>query len=316
MTLAMDPEVRAAFEKMAAAIGARPRPPVGDCTTRRRNGEEMFGVWSRMKPHPVDVSTQDFRARSADGVEILLRLFCGSGDPPGSAAIYVHGGGMILGSVDVYDDILRRLVSASGVPLLAVDYRRAPEHPHPTPVHDCHAALRWLFEHAGDLGVDPGRIGIMGDSAGGGLAAATVLVARDRGGAMPAKQILVYPMLDDRNTQPVRALVPFATWNWDDNRTGWGALLGDRAGTDGVDAHAAPARAADLANLPSTYLEVGQLDIFCAESVAYAQRLIAAQVPTELHVHPGVPHGFELFAPDADVSRRATADRARALRSL
>ncbi|MGH7434338.1 MAG: alpha/beta hydrolase, partial [Polyangiaceae bacterium] len=259
-----------------------------------------------LQPFHTDVVTRDFSVRTGDGSDILLRWFHKSGSRPGSAALYVHGGGMLLGSVDVYDEILRRYVSVSGVPLLAVDYRLPPEHPYPAPVEDCYAGLRWLVERAPELCVDPARIAIMGDSAGGGLAAATALLARDRGRPTMAAQILVYPMLDDRNTKPDPEIAQSLTWNWDDNITGWGALLGSRAGRDDVDSYAAPARATDLSRLPRTYLEVGQL---------YAQRL-QVHVPTELHVHPGAPHGFELFAPDADVSRRAITDRVRVLRSL
>jgi acetyl esterase/lipase len=315
MPLTMDPQVRAALERMKAGMSEVKPPVVGDLRAQRENGNAMFGVWARLQPVPADVVTRDFSARTRDGQEILLRWFEKRGSRPGSAALYVHGGGMILGSVDVFDEILKRYVSASGVPLLAVDYRLPPEHPYPTPVEDCYAGLQWLAERARELGVDPARIAIMGDSAGGGLAAATALVARDRGGPPLAAQILVYPMLDDRNAKPDPEVAAFLTWTWTQNITGWTALLGDRAGKEDVDPYAAPARATDLTNLPRTYLEVGQLDIFRDEGVAYAQRL-QAHVPTELHVHPGVPHGFELFAPDADVSGRAIADRVRVLRSL
>jgi acetyl esterase/lipase len=315
MTLAIDPEIGAAMQRMAAGLGEIERPAAGDWLAIREGGNAMFGVWARLQPVPADVVARDFSVTSHDGKDVLIRWFHKSGSRPGSAALYIHGGGMLLGSVDVYDEILRRYVSASGVPLLAVDYRLPPEHPFPTPVADCYAALRWLAEHARELGIDPARIAIMGDSAGGGLAAATTLVARDRGGPSLAKQILVYPMLDDRNTKPDPEIAAFLTWSWDANATGWRALLGDKAGTDDVPHYAAPARATDLLRLPATYIEVGQLDIFRDEDVAFALRL-QARVPTELHVHPGVPHGFELFAPDAEVSRRAIADRVRQLKSF
>jgi acetyl esterase/lipase len=223
---------------------------------------------------------------------------------------------MIVGSVDMYEPLIRGFVADSGVPALAVDYRLAPEHPHPVPVEDCYAGLVWLAEHAGDLGVDPARIAVMGDSAGGGLAAGVALVARDRGGPALARQILIYPMLDDRTTTPDESLVPFLTWTYDDNVTGWGALLGERAGGDDVPGYAAPARAQDVSGLPPTYVDVGDLDIFCLEDVEYARRIAATGTPVELHVHPGVPHGFEVFAPQADVSSRTRADRIRVLRSL
>ncbi|ABW10008.1 Alpha/beta hydrolase fold-3 domain protein [Parafrankia sp. EAN1pec] len=189
---------------------------------------------------------------------------------------------------ELYDPWVARYVSATGVPMLSVEYRLAPEHSHPTPAEDCYAALRWLADHAVELGVDPARIAVMGDSGGGGLAAAVALLARDRGGPVLARQILIYPMLDDRNTTPDPAIPPYA----------------------------APARADDLTGLPPAYVEVGELDIFRDESIEYARRLAAAGVSTELHVHPGAPHGFDALGPETDVGRRATADRVRVLTGL
>jgi acetyl esterase/lipase len=215
MVLSMDRQVAAALDRRVAGLGeVQPRPPVGDWRTRREGGTAMFGVWAALQPVPTDVVTRDIRIPSNDGEPILLRWFEKSGPQPGSAALYLHGGGMLLGSVDVYDKILRRYVSASGVPLLAVDHRLPPEHPHPTPVEDGYAGLRWFADHAPEFGVDPARIAIMGDSAGGGLAAATAILASDRGGPAIAAQILIYPMLDDRNTQPDAEIAPFLTWTW------------------------------------------------------------------------------------------------------
>jgi acetyl esterase/lipase len=141
-------------------------------------------------------------------------------------------------------------------------------------------------------------------------------MARDRGGPAVAQQLLVYPMLDDRPSPSEQALLPFLTWTYDDDVTGWGALLGERAGGDDVSPYAAPARATDLAGLPDTYLDVGDLDIFRAEDIAYAGKLSDAGVPTELHVHPGCRHSFDALAPHAAVSVRALNDRIRRLRSL
>jgi acetyl esterase/lipase len=183
-------------------------------------------------------------------------------------------------------------------------------------VQDCYAALRWLADNAAGLGVDPTRIAVMGDSAGGGLAAGVALLARDRGGPALAQQLLIYPMLDDRAHTPDPQLLPFLTWTYDDNVTGWAALLGESTGTDTVSAYAAPARASDLTGLPATYIDVGDLDIFRDEDILYARRLSDAGVPTELHLHPGCPHAFEALVRDADVSRRAISDRVRRLRSL
>jgi acetyl esterase/lipase len=214
------------------------------------------------------------------------------------------------------DITVRDYVAASGVPMLVVDYRTAPEHPHPTPVEDCYCALGWLADQAVTLGFDPARLAVMGDSAGGGLAAGVCLLARHRGGPAVAQQLLIYPMLDDRPSAPQPELLRFLTWTYDDNLTGWGALLGEQAGGDDVSPYAAPARAHDLSGLPDTYLDVGDLDIFRNEDIAYARRLSDAGVPTEFHLHPGCPHIFDTVARGADVTTRAMNDRVRRLRSL
>jgi acetyl esterase/lipase len=256
---------------------------------------------------------------TSDGASLDLTWYHTPASRPGSAVLYLHGGGMIFGLEHlgrVYDLAVRDYVATSGVPMLMVDYRIAPEHPHPTPVEDCYAALRWLADNAAVLGVDSTRIAVMGDSAGGGLAAAVCLLARDRGGPSVAAQLLIYPMLDDRAQVPDPQLLPFLTWNYDDNITGWGALLGESAGGASVSPYAAPARATDLTGLPATYIDVGDLDIFRNENIAYARRLSDAGVPTELHVHPGCPHAFEALARSADVSQRAIGDRLRRLRAF
>ncbi|MFJ9787316.1 alpha/beta hydrolase [Amycolatopsis sp. NPDC101161] len=316
MTFTVDPQVAAILAPMAEAMAAAPHPAVGDIATRRVALEAMMAETAALQPTPADVTVTDFHAVAGDGAKVLLRWYAKDGAAPGSAALYLHGGGMILGSVALYDAPIARYVSASGVPMLAVDYRLAPEHPDPTPVEDVYTGLKWLHGHAVDLGVDPARIAVMGDSAGGGLAAGVTLLARDRGGPAVARQILVFPMLDDRTTTPDPELVPFATWTYEDNVTGWSALLGDRAGGPDVSPYAAAARATDLSGLPPTYLEVGQLDIFRDEDLDYARRLGAAGVDVEFHLHPGVPHEFETFAWDTDVARRAVADRLRVLGSL
>ncbi|MFD8555980.1 alpha/beta hydrolase [Streptosporangium canum] len=173
--------------------------------------------------------------------------------------------------------------------------------------------LYWI--HAAELGVDPDRLAVAGISAGGGLAAATVLLARDRGGPSLAFQMLICPMLDDRNTTPSsHEFAEAVVWNRAANLFGWAALLGDDAGTDGVSPYAAPARATDLSGLPPAYIDVGELEVFRDECVDYAQRLVRAGVSTEFHLYPGAFHGFDMVLPDTEISRRAAAERVVALR--
>nr|WP_090342033.1 alpha/beta hydrolase [Mycolicibacterium malmesburyense]CRL72285.1 lipase [Mycolicibacterium malmesburyense] len=319
MTLGIDAQVLDEMAPLLAAVGDIDLAPVGDVDSRRVNGHRMFDTVAAQRAPATGVEVTQYALTTEDGTSLALGWYQRAGERPGSAALYLHGGGMIFGLEHVgrlYDLAVRDYVAASGVPMLVVDYRVAPEHPHPTPVEDCHAALCWLAANASTLGVEPDRIAVMGDSAGGGLAAAVCLLARDRGGPSVAQQILIYPMLDDRAATPDSALLPYLTWTYDDNATGWGALLGAEAGSASVSPYAAPARATDLSGLPDAYLDVGDLDIFRKEDIAYATRLADAGVPTELHVYPGCPHAFEALARSAGVSKRALSDRVRRLRSL
>jgi acetyl esterase/lipase len=316
MPLSLDPEIAAALQKMMGGTPPPEPPPLGDVVGRRSRFDRWMGLVSSMLPKITDVDSQDLATRSADGTPVKLRWYEKRGGAKGPAILYLHGGGMILGSVDTYDTVVRNYVSQSGVPMLSVDYRLAPESPHPMPVEDGYAGLTYLAGHAASLGVDPKRIAVMGESAGGGLATAIAMLARDRHGPAPAKQILIYAMLDDRNARPDARLAPFASWTYDDNVTGWRGLLGARYGSDTVPPTASPARATDLNHLPPAYIEVGQLDIFCNEDIAYALRLSQAGIPVELHVHPGAPHGFELIAPASKVAQRSTQDRLRVLQAL
>lgn len=223
---------------------------------------------------------------------------------------------MIVGSVPIFDGPVSRYVSRTGVAMLSVQYRLAPEHQHPVPVEDAYAGLVWLTARAGELGVNPGRIAVMGDSAGGGLAAGAAILSRDRQGPPVARQLLIYPMLDDRTTIPDSYIAPLAGWSYDDNATGWNALLGPGHEKRDIEPASAPGRLKDAAGLPPAYIEVGQLDIFRDEDIRYALTLSQSGVPVELHLHPGVPHEYDAIAFNAGVSRRAQSDRDRVLRSL
>jgi len=310
----LDAEWETAVAPLLRAMERALKPAVGDAHSRRAAIDAMMSTFGTGKSPAADVDVRVERTTSFDGHSVELRWYTKHGEQPGSAVVYLHGGGMICGSLDIFDPIVRNTVSRSGVPMLAVEYRLAPEHPHPAPVEDCFAGLRWLVDQAGSLGVDASRVAVYGDSAGGGLAAGVALMARDRGIEL-ARQILIYPMLDDRTVVDER-LVPFLTWTYDDNETGWRALLGNDYRTDRVSPYAAPARAGDLAGLAPAYIEVGELDAFRDEDVDYARRLGLAGVSVELHVHPGVPHAFESLAPQVSVARRSAADRLRALTSF
>ena len=240
--------------------------------------------------------------------DVLLRVHSPKGQQGPLPCVYsIHGGGYVLGTYEMEDLRFDRWCQDLGVVGVAVEYRLAPETPYPGPLEDCYAGLRWVFDHSEGLGIDRSRIGISGASAGGGLAAGLALLVRDRGEMDLSFQMLIYPMLDDRQETPSSQWdVPI--WNPANNEFGWRSYLGPLYGAPEIPIYAAPARAQDLRSLPPTFVSVGSMDGFCDEDITYAQRLNHAGVPTELHVYPGAPHGFEGVAPGAPLSRRSRRD--------
>ncbi|MGF7235593.1 MAG: alpha/beta hydrolase [Frankia sp.] len=237
---------------------------------------------------------------------------------PCPALYFIHGGGMVIGDnrlalVPDGLDLAREL----GLVVVSVEYRLAPEHPHPAPVEDCYAGLTWTADHATELGIDPDRIIITGRSAGGGLAAAVALLARDRGGPALAGQMLVCPMLDDRNDTPsARQMAGRGVWDHTANETGWSALLGADRGGPAVSPYASPARAGDLSGLAPAFIDVGSAETFRDEDVAYATGIWQAGGVAELHVWPGGFHGSDLMVPAASISLGAQAARRQWLNRL
>jgi triacylglycerol lipase len=228
--------------------------------------------------------------------------------------LHIHGGGYVLGDAQSMAAFHKPLARELGCAIVSVDYRLAPETRFPGAVEDCYAALSWLAANASEIGVDSARIGVMGESAGGGLAAALALLARDREEHTLAFQHLIYPMLDDRtcdHADPHPHAGQFV-WTAASNRYGWTALLGVEPGSDDVSPYAAAARAHSLVGLPPAFISSGSLDLFLEEDMDFARRLIRAGVPTELHVYPGAFHGFD-YAAGVDVAERARRDSRAAL---
>lgn len=228
----------------------------------------------------------------------------------GGALLWFHGGGYVAGVAQTA--FCGRASAALGVPIFAVDYRLAPEHPFPAALEDGYAALAALADRADEWQLDPRRIAVGGASAGGGLAAALCQLARDRGAAAPCYQLLRYPMLDDRTTRgrPWRHYV----WSPASNRFGWRSYLGRRPGAATQPRYAAPARTPDLAGLPPARIGVGDADLFFDEGRRYAAALEAAGVPVELHVEPGMYHGADGLAAHAPRMQAFTAREIAALR--
>ena len=241
-------------------------------------------------------------------VAVPVRVHSPAGrSAPLAGVVAIHGGGYVIGDRTMYDGLFDRWCVDPGMVAVSVGYRRAPETPYPGPLEDCYQALVWTVEHADELGIDPACIGIYGASAGGGLAAGLALLARDRGEVDVAFQFLQYPMIDDRQVTPSSRMDDLHVWSRRSNTFGWRSYLGDRYGTDDVPAYAAAARAGDLHGLPPAYVCVGSLDGFRDEDVAFALRLLQDGVPTELHVLPGAPHGFEMMG-DSAIARQAASN--------
>ena len=317
MPLQYDPEFAQLAAPVLQLIAQAKRPALHDINTRR-SSMDAFAAGARGKQLPNDVERLVHYAQATDGYEIpIVHLRKKEACQRGAAAvIHMHGGGLFALSADVSVPTLAGFVSQTGVQILSVDYRLAPEHVFPVPLEDCWAGLNWVHAHAQELAIDKARIAVMGESAGGGLAACLAVLARDRKLAPPlAKQILSCPMLDDRTvTNHVGEL---AFWTEEDNITGWSAYLGKEVyGTDSVSPYAAAARVESVEGLPPLFLECPELDIFVHEDLKYATRFIAAGITTELYIYDGLPHGFEGFAPTSGAVKRATANRARALSTI
>jgi acetyl esterase/lipase len=290
------------LEKLRADLD-RLVPPAPDEALRR---DGAFSVEERTVPGP------------AGSPEISLLICRPTSDmEPVPVLYHTHGGGMTTGTnrrgIEEPLDWAQQL----GIALVSVEYRLAPQTRHPGPIEDCYAGLVWLAEHAVELGMDAHQIVVVGQSSGGGLAASLTLLARDRGGPAIIGQLLMCPMLDDRNdTVSARQMAGIGVWDRTSNQTGWSALLGEAAGRTDVSPYAAAARAVDLSGLPPTYIDVGSAETFRDEDVLYASRIWQAGGIAELHVWPGGFHGYYGSAPHAAIARETLAARIRWLRRL
>ena len=285
----VDPQLRAPLADMLPPN--LPNAPLTAELVRELDARLQSVVDARVPPR-LDTVTR------ADGSILELRVFDGA--DLNAAVLWIHGGGMFLGSARSDDQHAESLAELLGVTVVTVDYRLAPEFPHPAPLEDCYAALRWISAHFA-------RVVVVGFSAGGGLAAGLCLLARDRSGPAIAGALLAYPMLDDRMvTESATRLADAPVCNRRLNELGWASYL---AGRD-ADIYAAPARATDLRGFPPTRIEVGELDLFVDEDLAFARRLSECGVDVDFDLVPSAVHAFELLSPDADLSRTTLERRA------
>lgn len=315
-----DPEVA----PVVAAMAANPQPPLNAQTLpgARQGAAELFPspaelaagrgvrVEERVIPGPAGAPELEVTILTPEGHAV--------GDAPVPGLYNIHGGGMIVGHRYWETSRLLDLVAELGVVGVNVEYRLAPENPYPAGVEDCYAGLSWMSEHAAELGVDPGRIVVMGGSAGGGFSAAVSLLARDRKGPALAGQLLLCPMIDNTNTTVAsRQYDGIGTWQRETNVFAWECVLGAAlAASPDAPAYAAPSRAADLSGLPPAFIEVGSAELFRDEDAQYASRIWATGGEAELHVWGGGCHGFDIYAPDAEISRAALASRSSWLRRI
>ncbi|GAF50210.1 alpha/beta hydrolase [Rhodococcus wratislaviensis] len=306
----IDPQMRRQLATLRDSLGPRGFLSVADLKERRRLYDRL-GMSVTAPTEQPEVVRSDVVLDS--GSTVRARIYQPAEDRCEGGLLYIHGGGMVMGSIEAEDAYAARLASGTGATTISIDYRLAPEHPYPAAIDDCTAALTWLMGSGHTLGIDPDRVAVYGVSGGGGLAAALALRWRHRRDPPIALLALAAPMLDDRTgeqgTQPA-----LGVWDSEHNIEAWRHILGDTAGGTEVPADAAASRATDLTGMPPTFLDVGSLDLFLPENLRFAQGLATAGVSLELHVHPGAYHGFDQLAPGAERTRQAWARRIEALR--
>ncbi|MEO6700683.1 MAG: alpha/beta hydrolase [Jatrophihabitantaceae bacterium] len=313
--------------ELAAAMVLLPDSSVTDIPTIRADeaafiaglrAPDLTGVLVEERLLPAEAIDAELAGLSTDSMleagpapaaALRVRIYRPSGGGEPAGLLHLHPGGFVGGDLDIDHAWKVELTRSLGITIVSVDYRLAPEHRYPAALLDCYRGLRWFADQADDLGIDRNRIGVIGQSAGGGLAAALALLARDRGGPAICLQVLVQPELDDRlNTPSMRAFTDTPVWNLPRALMSWQSYLGGQRHARGdVPCYAAPSRATDLAGLPPAYLSVAEFDPLRDEGINYASALLQAGVRTELHVFPGTFHGSSVVQ-NAPVTQRENAE--------
>jgi triacylglycerol lipase len=305
----VDPELRHALTQWTAV-------PLTAGSLAQRRADSLKLAGAEPIPDLPDIAADEIHVESAFGAKPIRVLTYRpvASDKPLPAIVHIHGGGFVMGAPEMKNVENRLLASELRCAIYSVDYRLAPEAPHPAPLEDIYSVFTWLHANASRLGLDAARIGIKGESGGGGFAAAAALYARDQQGPKFAFQHLIYPMIDDRSAvrKDLHPHVGEFVWTQENNYFGWRSLLGREPGLADVSPYAAASRAADVSGLPPTYISVGGLDLFLEENMVYADRLSRAGVAVEFHMYPRAYHGF-YRATGARVTRQAERDTREAL---
>ncbi|HST65275.1 MAG TPA: alpha/beta hydrolase [Mycobacteriales bacterium] len=306
--MTLDPQVQA----IRARREAEGYTPLYEMSLERARAEDLASIQASSGPPEEVASVREGWIDGPDG-PLRLRIYRPAGDGPLPALVYFFGGGWVLGTIDTSDAICRALANAAGCVTVSVGYRLAPEHKFPAALHDCAAAVRWVAANAAEIGVDPGRLAVGGDSAGGNLAAAVTLLCRERGPAL-AHQLLVYPNTDfAADTPSRREAVDRLLFNRISVEWYYGHYL--ESTSDGADPLVSPLRAPDLSGLPPATVVTAEYDPLRDEGEAYAARLAEAGVPVELRRFDGMIHGFFAMSGELDQGREAVAWAADRLRA-
>ncbi|WP_305788320.1 alpha/beta hydrolase [Symbioplanes lichenis] len=306
----IDPEVRPPLEELLRTTPGGFNA-IADLGERRATLERLLAGADTPADPRVTIEDRTVPGPAGEpGIRVRVYRPAGAdGELPG--IYYVHSGGMIMGSVEAEDGAATMLCAAVQAVVVSVEYRLAPEFPYPAGVEDCYAGLAWVGDHTRELGIDPHRLAVFGMSSGGGLAVATALLARDRRGPRLAFLMPIYPMLDDRNaTESSYEICDIGIWDRSANVEAWAWYLNGKP----ADQYAAPARAVDVKGLPPTFMDVGTVDLFRDEDIDFAQRLMGAGVPLEMHIHSGAYHAAEVFAPESALAHRIWSLRIDALK--
>jgi acetyl esterase len=311
----LDPKARAFLDRWnAAAAAADPPPPPLDQMPADDVRGMFKGALLEWEGPTEPIARREERAVPVPGGEVPVRIYAPGGGAARPLLVYFHGGGWVIGDLDTHEGVAASLANRADCIVVSVDYRLAPEHRFPTAAEDCYAATVWVAEHAGELGGDPGRVAVGGDSAGGNLAAVVALMARDRGGPRLVHQLLVYPVTDySFDTASYREFAEGYLLGHETMLYFWNQYL--RSEADGRDPLASPLRARDLAGLPPALVITAGYDPLRDEGEAYAARLRAAGVPVTLSRYDGLPHGFFSMAAILDQTRPARQEAAAALRA-
>jgi len=313
----IDPQLRIALtahlERFPGGLGTM-RDPV---ERRVAHLESLRAAASGMAENS-NVTREDREVpRLSGGGAIQIRIYRPINKTKILPAIFaIHGGGMFMGSIEADDAHASTLCVDSGAVTIAIDYRLAPEFPYPAGLEDCFTVLNWIVDHSVELGIDAEKVAVYGESAGGNLALAIGLMARDLGGPKIAFLAPIYPMLDDRSETPSSfEVVDVGVWDRHEQLEAWQWYLGDLSGSGEIPIYAAPARADDFSNLPPTFIDVGTIDLFRDEVITLVGKIASSGVPVEFHLYPGAYHAAELFAPEAELSKLIWRNRILALRS-